>query len=109
LSPPTLVELRRVIDYPFVTGRYHWTRREKDVFLRVLSRKAALTPIVPIVTVCKDEEDNMWFACAEAARAKYIVSRDKKILAVRDYKGVLTVKPGCFVEHVLRKLKKQAA
>ncbi|MHB8629027.1 MAG: putative toxin-antitoxin system toxin component, PIN family [Aggregatilineales bacterium] len=109
VSDPTLRELRKVLDYPYAERRYHWTAEQKDAFVADVRLGAELTATVPEVDVCKDEDDNMWFACAEAAKAHYIVSKDEDILDVGEYKGIKTVKPGYFVWQVLPSLGKEAA
>lgn len=53
--------------------------------------------------VCRDPNDNKFFECAVAAGADYIVSEDKDILAVGDYRGIRTVSAGEFVELLARR------
>jgi putative PIN family toxin of toxin-antitoxin system len=50
------------------------------------------------VKICRDPNDDKFFACALAGRAAYIVSEDKDILAVGEYKGVTTVSAGQFID-----------
>ena len=107
ISPLILIELRRVIHYPFVMNRYHWTERQNELFLRTLCRKGVIVEAKTVISISKDKDDNMWFACAEAANAEYIVSKNDDILDVGEYKGIKTVKPGYFVEQVLPQLKKK--
>lgn len=39
-------------------------------------------------TVCRDQEDDKFLACAKAARADVIVSGDKDLLALKDFEGI---------------------
>lgn len=41
--------------------------------------------------MCRDPDDDKLFACAKAARADYIVSDDKDVLAVASYEGALAI------------------
>lgn len=110
LSPDISHELARVIHYPFVVNRYHWSEEEEQLFLRVLHRKAHVIKNPPIIRVSKDPKDDMFFACAKAANVPYIVSKDEDdILAVGEYEGIKIVKPGYFVHHVLPTLTSKAA
>ena len=46
--------------------------------------------------VCRDPDDDKLFACAVAGRADYIVSEDKDVLSVGEYRGVKTVDAASF-------------
>lgn len=54
---------------------------------------AACNMIEPtsVVKVCRDPDDDMFFACALDSRSLYIVSGDKDLLAVKQYKDVQVV------------------
>src|SRR3972149_1824138 len=58
--------------------------------LAVLEQAEVVTPREP-VSVCRDPNDDKFFACAIAGGAGYIVSEDKDILAVGEYEGIKTV------------------
>ena len=109
ISPLILIEIQRVLDYPYVTTTLHWTDDRKHQFLHALRRRAVYVTHLPHVRVSKDIQDNMWFACAKAAGAAYIVSKDDHLLEVEAYGGIQVVKPGYFVEQVLKKRKQEAA
>lgn len=47
--------------------------------------------------VCRDPKDNKFFECAVAAGAGYIVSEDRDILDVGEFRGVKTVTAEEFV------------
>lgn len=102
VSSPILQELRAVLDYAYVAQRYHLTNDEKDMLVADIRLRAHYISQPPEVHVCRDPNDDMWFACAVAANAQYIVSKDKEILAIGEYQGIQTVKPGYFVEQVLK-------
>ena len=64
--------------------------------LGVLEQAEVVTPREP-VSVCRDPNDDKFFACAIAGGAGYIVSEDKDILAVGSYHGVKTVSAAEFM------------
>jgi len=55
-------------------------------FLRVIRIPRALT------TVCRDQEDNMVLECALECHAQYIVSGDKDLLELREFRGIRIVR-----------------
>jgi predicted nucleic acid-binding protein len=58
--------------------------------LAVLGQAAMVEP-EEVVSVCRDPKDDKFFACALAARAGYLVSEDRDILDVAEYRGIRTV------------------
>lgn len=75
-----------------------------------------ILPIIDLVTVhghfvdtqgieviaCADPGDNKFIECAIAGDAKIVVSGDKHLLNIKDYRGIKMVKPKQFVEHYFR-------
>lgn len=49
------------------------------------------------VEVCRDPDDDKFFACAVAGSADYIVSEDEDILTIGEYQGVKTIRAAAFV------------
>ena len=44
------------------------------------------------IKVCRDEKDNKFLECAESAKADYLISGDKDLLSLKEYKGILIVR-----------------
>ncbi len=40
------------------------------------------------VRICRDPKDNMFLECASLARAEVLVSGDKDLLAIKNYRGI---------------------
>lgn len=55
---------------------------------------------IPIqkVTLCKDPQDNFLLELAEEAKADYLVSGDKLVLAMKDYKNTKIISPREFFD-----------
>jgi predicted nucleic acid-binding protein len=55
--------------------------------------------VVPTATprVCRDRDDDKFFACAIAGNADYIVSEDDDILAIAEYDGMRTIRARGFI------------
>ncbi len=94
--------MRRVLDYPQVHAFEHWTGTEKEQYIiKVRSSSIVIDEWQP-VHISADPDDDKFFSCAVAAGAAYIVSKDKHILDIGEYQHIKTVKPGYFVERVLK-------
>lgn len=50
------------------------------------------------LNICKDKEDNFLFELAEAANADLIVSGDRKVLEIKEYKGIKVISPKHFLK-----------
>lgn len=101
-SEPILAEIRRVWNYPQVSRLYGWSDRQIDIFIADVRKGAVVVIPTTSLTVSADPNDDMFFECAVAAGADYIVSKDKHVLDVGEYEGIQVIKPGYFVERVLQ-------
>ena len=97
-----LIELRRVLNYPEVIAIHGWSDPERTAFVADVRAGAVMVSGATAVNICADPKDNKFFACALEARAAYIVSKDRHLLDVGVYQGIQTVKPGYFVNQVLK-------
>ena len=89
----TIQELRR---------KYHSI--DVDETLDLVLREAEICSSFALPqAVCDDPKDDMFFACALAAKAKIIVSGDKHLLSVKDYEGIEVLKPRSFFEKYLQR------
>ncbi|MBI1927440.1 putative toxin-antitoxin system toxin component, PIN family [Candidatus Poribacteria bacterium] len=64
------------------------------------SHKSKITVIRPgrHFKVCRDENDDMFLDAAYAGKAKYIISWDKDLLELEEFRGIEIVNPGQFLE-----------
>jgi putative PIN family toxin of toxin-antitoxin system len=60
-------------------------------FLRVVHVPKALT------AVCRDPDDNMVLECAVEGNAQYIVSGDKDLLELKEFRGIRIVRAAEFL------------
>ncbi|MBF0551341.1 MAG: putative toxin-antitoxin system toxin component, PIN family [Deltaproteobacteria bacterium] len=95
-------ELRRALEYDRVAGllaRRGWTDVDFDEFCYLFSRVCKLTSDTPPnERICLDSDDDWLFACAEEAGAEYIISGDKKVNDVKEYKRIRIVNPKDFLD-----------
>ena len=82
-------EYARVLSYP----KFRLSEKEVSLLLQeeilpdIEPARVSETPSM----VGEDPSDDMFFACALAGRASFIVSGDKRVLAVRTYRGIPVV------------------
>jgi len=98
MSPPLIKELLRVARQPRLTKRFGPGGQQAaiDRVLEIADRAHVVTPVTT-PPVCRDANDDIFFACAVAGRADYIVSEDEDVLAVAEYEGVRTIRTAAFL------------
>ncbi|MER3446070.1 MAG: putative toxin-antitoxin system toxin component, PIN family [Candidatus Dadabacteria bacterium] len=95
-SEVLLSELKDILtgeDKPF-----HLTASEAD---RIVSSVRVISDVIlPIskVSVCRDEDDNRVIECALDGNAKYIVTGDFDLLALREYQGIAILSVADFLK-----------
>jgi putative PIN family toxin of toxin-antitoxin system len=82
LSKAILAEVRRVLSYPRLR-RYGYSEEEVEREAAVLVRR---WPKIQVVR--EDPADDQVLACALAAKADYIVSKDEHLEKLREYQGI---------------------
>jgi putative PIN family toxin of toxin-antitoxin system len=92
LSPDIMTEILSVVRRPVLQQRLRRFSRLPPVE-RVLQLFAQAEVVEParVPPVCRDLSDDKFFACALTGNAHYIVSEDKDVLAVREYRGIRCV------------------
>ncbi len=85
-SQDTFDEFRRVLAYP----KFSLTPREIDVLLQneVLPFCEVVDIEDEIIGVCRDRSDDKFLSCAVAAKADYIVSGDKDLLVLGNFRNI---------------------
>jgi putative PIN family toxin of toxin-antitoxin system len=78
-----------------LTGKFKTTRKEIQEAKRLI-RQAALIMFQPpweIPDACRDPDDNQILACANAAKADYLVTGDDDVLVLKEFKNIHNVIP----------------
>jgi len=90
-------EVRRVL-----TEKFSWAPARLHEVLPVLWNMGELvTPRVTVRAVPNDPDDDRILECALAANASFIVSGDRHLLALRNYKSISILTPRQFLEAYL--------
>ena len=103
LSSEIITETETVLfEREHLRERYPYTNEDVIEFCQFLQRAFALvTELPPLTGIVRDPNDDMVVACALAASADYIVTRDKDLLSLEKYEGITMIAPEDFL-HVLR-------
>ena len=93
-SVATIRETERVLNYPKIKRVYRLT---DDDINRVVSNLVKYSVFVDLVSkvdvIREDPEDNNILATAIDGRADYIISGDKHLLHLKNYKGIDIITP----------------
>lgn len=94
LSRETFQEFVDALGYPKFA-----LSREEIAFLiedEILPYFEVVSAIESVAGVCKDPDDDKFLSCAVNAAAGHIVSGDKDLLELREFKGVKIISPANF-------------
>jgi len=97
ISPDILQE------YLEVMQRFKLKEEDMDAVMEVLSDTAHniyVTPHEKVNAVKKDSSDNKFIECAIAGKAGYIISGDRQLRDVGEYKDVKILTPAEFLEQM---------
>ncbi len=105
LSEGILEELRRVLlTYRRIRDRYRYADEDVKEFIRRLRNVGCVVNKWPEIRVIKeDPADDMILACALAAGAEYLVSKDAHLKDLGNYQGVKIVSTDEFLQLLRRK------
>jgi putative PIN family toxin of toxin-antitoxin system len=98
LSPDIVKETLSVLYRPMLRRRFP-QMAEPPYLERVLALLEEAEVVEPRekLAICRDPADDKFFECALTAGAEFIVTEDKDILAVGEYRGVKTVTAEAFL------------
>ena len=100
LSPEILEEMGRAMLYEKLAKHRWMTREDVASFIRALAQSAVLVSGTVPVVVCRDPDDDKFLAAAVEGKARWVVSGDKDLLAVKRYKTVAVVRPAVFLREL---------
>lgn len=89
ISPPTFAEYAEVLKRP----KFGFKTEDVDRFLRDLRRAAVMVYPTQRVAKTLHEPDNRFLECAQAARADYLVTGDKRHFPFLEFGGTKIVSP----------------
>ena len=98
LSPDIITEIVSVLYRPALRERFPQMAEppQLDKVLRLFEQAEVVEPAED-VSVCRDPNDDKFFACALAGRAQYIITEDKDMLDVGEYRDVRAISAAEFI------------
>lgn len=101
-SPPIIHEVKEVLCRP--EKKFSIKSSEIEEVVKTLATHAFVTPGTLEVDVVKDDpDDNRFIAAALEGSASHIVTGDKDLLSIKEYRGVKIVKARDFLENYVHR------
>jgi uncharacterized protein len=98
LAEAILEETSRRLASPRLQQRYTYGMADVEMFGRLLRASfVVLADLPPLTGIVRDPNDDMILACAIAAGASHVVTRDDDLLALGVYEGITIVTPETFL------------
>jgi putative PIN family toxin of toxin-antitoxin system len=101
LSPQILEEVGRALFYERIRERRWMTDADVVEFLEALAAASVLVPGRRRVRASRDPDDDKFLGAALEAGARFVISGDRDLLALRRFRNVRLVSPATFLR-VLR-------
>ena len=93
-----------LLEREHIRRRYKYPDSEAEGFINRFEEASVVFEELPVLQgITRDPDDDMIIACAVAASADYIVSRDRDLLDLGEYQGIQIVSPEAFMP-ILREL-----
>lgn len=98
-SPAILLEFEEVLS----REKFGLTRAQVQKIVSLLIRSSeVIEPKTKITFIIEDPDDNKLLECAIDGRAKYIITGDKHLLKIREYKNIRIVNPNSFLRKIVK-------
>lgn len=89
-----------VAEYLEVLARFEHAKQEAQEFLAMVSEGEGVAYVLPrerLRVVVADPEDNKFLECAVTAEAELIVSGDRHLLGLGEFRGIVIVDPAALL------------
>jgi putative PIN family toxin of toxin-antitoxin system len=96
ISKETFSELITVLEYP----KFSLTQEETDSIIKdeILTYFEIVGVVKDIKGICRDPEDDKFISCAISASADYLVSGNKDLFDLKQYKSIKIIKASDFLK-----------
>ena len=97
-SDAILDETQKMLAYLCLVQQYRYTAQDVQAFCDHIRAAVILVSPLPLFpAICRDPNDDMVLACALAAAVQYLVTRDKDLLVLQQYEGIIILTPEAFL------------
>ena len=99
VSPAIVEEVADVLSRPDLLGVKGVRKVDADRLVELLRQSPVVFPSEK-VTVCRDPDDNKFLEAALAAKAEYLVTGDRDLRDIGEYRGVKILFPAEFLQEL---------
>jgi len=97
-SPAIIEEVNRVLHLPRIQQKYHLTESDIQAFVLALAHQACyVAGRLVLNDVAPDPGDDKIISCAVEGQADFIVTGDKRLQELGEYKGIRIVNAESFI------------
>ena len=96
-SPDIVREVLEVLHRPRLRARFPQITHLDVARIIALFEQAVVVEPQDVPPISRDPDDDKFLACAKVAGAKYLVTEDKDLLVLEDYKGTRICQPAEFI------------
>lgn len=100
-SPFLIQELIRVLTYPRITRKYKLNPDDIKKLINSIYYFGIIVHPQEKLNICRDEKDNMLLETALAGEAEYIITSDKDLLVIKEFRGIKIITPAHFKKRLL--------
>lgn len=98
VSEPILAEYAEALLYPHIQALHKKTKQDVKLIIdRFRKIGKMVIPSEEVTIVKNDPDDNKFLACALSGHAEFLVSGDRDLLTVKEYRGVYILTPQAFL------------
>jgi len=102
LSHDIIKEYVKVMNSPYIQKKVDSKNLEvKQPANKIVAISFIIKPDKKLSVIIDDPDDNIILECAVKANADFIISKDKHLLKLKEFKGIKIVKPEHFLEMFL--------
>ena len=102
-SPTILEEIKDVLSRKRITKLTKMKQNEQADFVEELIERSDVTVGKQLSSIVgRDARDDKFLACAVEGNAEYIISGDKDLLTLKEFKGITIISPREFVNLIAR-------
>ncbi len=99
VSEEILREVERVLFYPKIFKKYRLDKNSIDKYVKIFRAFTEIAePKEELRLIKADESDNKFIEAALAVGAGYVVSGDKHLLEIREFRGIKVIKADEFLK-----------
>lgn len=104
ISESIIKEIEKVLRYPKIQKKYYLEEKDIQEIIESLWIDAQVTPgRLKVNLIIDDPSDNKFLSCACEGKADYIVTGDKHLLKIKEYKGIKILNPRKFLEELRKR------